>query len=190
MMRRILTVIIVFLAMMFPTTAQAAPADISLPLPTVTVTVPRLITVTAKVPGPTVTLPRSTITLPRVTDVVTLPRVTVTQPQVTVTKGPVQLQRVTVTKYATADITRQTVTRGATISTPPQTVTKKPEVKIKNHEIRVSVPKAVGISIGLLLAGVLLGLLGLAVVYRLGYADGEGKSNNFLREMRLLIYRR
>jgi len=80
------------------------------------------------------------------------------------------------------------------MTTPPQTVTKlpKPVVKEKvvNHEVRVSVPEAIGISIGLVMLGILLGLLGLFIMYVLGYKDGEGKSDNFLREMRLLIHKR
>lgn len=182
-MRRLLSVVIAFLIMMgFPVAAWASPADLGLPLPTVTLQVPKLVTVS-------VTLPPVTVTLPRATDVVTLPRVTVTgvpAPVQTVT----QLQRVTITKSGTSTLTGQTVTESATINTPPQTVTRKPVTKVVDRKIRVSVPEAVGISIGLVLVGILLGLLGLAVVYRLGYADGEGKANNFLREMRLLIRRK
>lgn len=189
-MKRLFSVLITFIALML-VPANVASADISLPLPTVTLTVPRLVTVTAKVPGPTVTLPRSTVTLPRVTDVVTLPRVTVTQPPV------VRTSTVTITQGGAPTVVRSghTMTQRDTMSsTPPQTVTKTPapvtKEKVVDHEVRVSVPEAVGISIGLVLAGLLLGLLLLYIVYRTGYAEGEHVNRKFLAEMRTILHRR
>jgi hypothetical protein len=72
------------------------------------------------------------------------------------------------------------------------TETPKPIVKekIDDHEIHVSVPQAVGLSLGLVLLGIALGLLGLFIIYRLGYADGEGKADRFLAELRMMLHRK
>lgn len=152
----------------------------SQPLPRVTVSGP---TIRIPLPRVTVTGPVVTVRLPRVTSRVTLPAQTVT----------VRLPRATETvrlpnETTTVDIpgqspvvnppvftfpNGQTVQTYVTLSPTPQpgTVTTKPVVREK--EVRVSVPQAVGLSLGLFLLGLVLGLLAIYIAYVIGYKNSE-----------------
>lgn len=179
--------------------AVAQPADaIQLPAPNVTVTVPRLVTVT--VPGPRVTVKAPEVTITR----------TVTLPPRTVTihpGGSVALPTQTVTRTVTAQPaprpvptgavspSGQTVTQGGTMTTSPSgTSTKNDRIQpdrivTKEKRVQVTVPEAIGYSLLLILLGVGLGILGLYAAYRLGYKDGDSGNRRFLRELREMIKR-
>jgi hypothetical protein len=131
--------------------------------PPVTVTLPRVTVSGRTLPGQTVTLPRQTVTveLPQATETVTLPRQTTTVPTPSVAT-------VTVTGPDGQPIqTSVTITP----SPLPGAITTKPVVK--EREVRVSVPAAIGIGVGVLLLGLILGLLAIYVAYAVGYKDSE-----------------
>jgi hypothetical protein len=152
------------------------------PIPKVTVSGP---TITASLPRVTVSRAPVTVTLPRVTNgIVTLPRRTVT------IELPRATNTVTVTVPGQTTVSAQTVTptmvpvtvtgsngqvvqTSVTITPSPQvgSVTTKPVVK--EREVRVSIPTAIGIGVGVLLLGLILGLLAIYVAYAVGYKDSE-----------------
>lgn len=50
-------------------------------------------------------------------------------------------------------------------------------VRFLDREVRISVPKAIAISAGLLALGILAGLVGLFIAYYVGYKDSEEQEN-------------
>jgi hypothetical protein len=150
------------------------------PLPKVTVSGP---TITASLPRVTATRPPVTVTLPRVTNgTVTLPRRTVTieLPRATETVT-LQGQTTTVSAQTVTTVVPITVTgangqpiqTSVTITPSPQTASVTTKPVVKEREVRVSVPTAIGIGVGVLLLGLILGLLAIYVAYAVGYKDSE-----------------
>lgn len=69
---------------------------------------------------------------------------------------------------------------------PQVTVSPKPvpgKTVVKERRVTVTVPEAIGISIGLVLLGLLLGLLALFAVYTLGYKESEREQTGKLRNL-------
>lgn len=168
---------------------SSAQASGLIPLPDVTVTVPRLITITA----PAVTLPPRTVTVPAtaVTRYVSGP--TITKSKVVVKQQPGRT--VTVTKTMTPNAAPTTSVKpapgpSATIPTTTVTVTSPPKTVTKENRIILTVPKAVSISVGLVLLGVLLFLLIQAIVYATGYRDSEKAQAKAVRSEVKNIFRK
>lgn len=147
-----------------PATTQAQIPDLPVPVPTVTLTLPGPVETVIErvpVPGPTVTKPG--------------PTVTVTEPGNNV-PGPT----VTVTETATAPPTGQNTESDATVSpTPEPSPTPDPptpaeiaEQEEQEAEV-LTLPEAIGISTAALVAGILLGLLGVFLAYYSGRKDEE-----------------
>lgn len=182
-------------ACVLPTPAVSVPSlpPVTLPvvLPTITVTVPGL-------PKP-VKIPRA----PRPTVTITGPPVyfyrTLTRTQYV--PGPVQTVRVpqpvstvtivkpapTVTKAVTLPANTVTVTStGQVPHASVKIVTQAPHNTLKY--ITISVPRAVGISIALVLLGAILALLALYIVYRIGQSEGwkAGERKGLLDAKRIL----
>lgn len=151
-------------------------------LPRVTVTRPPVTVTLPRVTLPQVTLPGQVVTLPRQTVTVKLPgatnTATVRLPGQTVTIPPIPGQTTTVSAPTVVPVT-VTAPNGQKIQTSvtitpsplPGTVTTKPV--IKEREVRVSVPAAIGIGVGVLLIGLILGLLAIYIAYAVGYKDSE-----------------
>jgi hypothetical protein len=146
------------------------------PLPKVTVSGP---TITASLPRVTATRPPVTVTLPRVTNgTVTLPRRTVTieLPRATETVT-LQGQTTTVSAQTVTSVVTgangQPIQTSVTITPSPQTASVTTKPVVKEREVRVSVPTAIGIGVGVLLLGLILGLLAIYVAYAVGYKDSE-----------------
>lgn len=175
----------------FPTTAQAADCEQS-PLGQVCVSlVGQDISVTLlgqeivripapvreveiRVPGPRVTIagPTINVPVPGPTRTIEVPGVSIPQPGPTVTvtvrpDGQIVRSRATVTSSssrAESSVPTPTITE-------TQNVASKPKEKVK--EVKVSVPQAIGISAGLFLLGMLLGLLAIYSAYAIGYKNSE-----------------
>lgn len=154
--------------------------------PTIRVTLPRVVVTQAPV---TITLPRvtlpqvtlpgqrvtTTVKLPGATETVRLPGQTVTLPpgvKTVIQPSPGSTQTLPVAIVTARGANGQTIQTSVTItpSPLPGTVTTKPGVERK---VRVSVPTFVGLSLGLLLLGLILGLLAIYVAYAAGYKDSE-----------------
>lgn len=172
--------------------ASASPELLPIPLPvipTVTITLPVL-----PQPVKTVRLPGSTRTITGPPVYIYSTR-TVTQ----TVPGPVQTVRVP-QPVSTVTIVRPGPTVTQTL--PAQTVTvtairqtTHDSVKIvtsapRNHTsyIRVSIPRAVGISVALVLLGAFLAILALYIVYRVGQKEGwkAGERKGLLDAKRIL----
>jgi len=165
---------------------------------------------TVTLPGQTITLPGTTVTLPGRT--VTPPVRTVTLPRQTVTRR-VTLPRQTVvttrylrlpqtTKTATIETTvtvrsTQAIPTGAGTTTIRQT----PQASVRivptpgpirtvpvRREVKVTVPQAIGLSLGLLLVGLGLGLLALYAAYAVGYKDSERQELRILRRFKTELF--
>lgn len=152
--------------------------------PPVTVTLPRVTLPGVTVPVP-VTLPRQTVTvqLPQATRTATLPGQTrtiqgPTVPGQTLTVAP------TVAPVTVTLPNGQRVQTSVTItpSPVPGSVTTKPVVK--ERKVRVSVPQAIGIGVGVLLLGLILGLLAIYIAYAVGYKDSEDAEASKWRKFR------
>ena len=179
-------------------------------LPTITVTIPRAtvtlprVTTTVTLPRvtSTVTLPRQTVTLPRVTTTrnITLPVQTVTQnrvvnlPAVTRTDTIVRNQtggNTTITGPAVTNTLRvsggsgqTTVTRDRILpTTVPSTVTVTKNTQTKGEVITITKNKAVGISLLLVLLGILLALVLVWLAFTYGWITGDGGNRRFIKEV-------
>ena len=171
------------------------------PIPQVTVAGP---TIRVTLPRVTVTRPPVTVTLPRVTVPVTLPRQTVTVelPGATTTaRLPVQIRTVqgptlpgqtlsntTVVPVTITQSNGQRIQTSVTITPSPVagSVTTKPVVTEK--KVRVSVPQAIGIGVGVLLLGLILGLRAIYLAYTVGYKDSEDAERTRWRAFRDEIF--
>lgn len=69
------------------------------------------------------------------------------------------------------------------VTVSPSPVPGKTKVVTKERRVNVSVPQAIGISIGLVLLGILLGLLALFAVYTMGYKESEREQTSKLRNL-------
>lgn len=183
--------------MLFVQPTTSAQADVVLPVPGITITVPgppRTITLPPVVRTRVITLPPRTVTLPRATVVqrrtvqgpvrqgpvrivtetvrVGQPR----QPRATVVV-PARTVRVTVTGQASpAPTVTQTVTgtpqpqRTVTVTAPPQ-----------KNTVVLTRTEQIAFSALWLLAGALLAVLALMLMYRLGYWRGDDGNREWLR---------
>jgi hypothetical protein len=85
--------------------------------------------------------------------------------------------------------TRATLSSGTTdtgVPSPSVTVSPSPvpgKTVTKERRVKVTVPQAIGISIGLVLFGIVAGLLALYAVYTLGYKDSKREETNKMREL-------
>lgn len=127
--------------------------------------------VEVRVPGPRVTIagPTINVPVPGPTRTIEVPGVSIPQPGPTVTitvrpDGQIVRSRVTVTPTATSSAAQAT-------STVTENVSLKPKEKVK--KVMVSVPQAIGISAGLFLLGMILGLLAIYAAYAVGYKNSE-----------------
>lgn len=135
--------------------------------------------VEVRVPGPRVTIPGPTVNVPvpGPTRTIEVPGVSIPQPGPTVTitvrpDGQIVGPRATVTSTPTSSSSRAEASSVPTPTvTETQNVTSKPKEKVK--EVRVSVPQAIGISAGLFLLGLILGLLAIYSAYAIGYKNSE-----------------
>lgn len=161
-----------------PVTVQV-PQTIRVTLPRVTVTRPPVTVTLPRVTLPQVTLPgqrvTTTVNLPGATETVTLPGQTLTLPagvQTVIVPKPGATQTLPVAIVTSRGPNGQTIQTSVTItpSPLPGTVTTKPGPE---KRVSVSVPQFVGISIGLLLLGLILGLLAIYLAYGAGYKDSE-----------------
>lgn len=137
-----------------------------------------------------------TVSLPKVTVKVPGPLVTVPVPGPTVSvPGPVRpIPGPTVTKTATGPVVNvpgpvKTVTSTATESPDPVTTSTstasdgtKVITKVDRDVVTVTKREAVGISIALVVSGIILTLLALLGAYRLGWRLGDNGNRAFIRE--------
>jgi hypothetical protein len=155
------TVVVAFLASLtfWLPEGNAAKADPTppLPLPSLTVSPPAPSPSIVPVPGPTVT---KYITKPRPTVTKTIyKRVPVPGPTETIyitRQGP--SHRVTVTAKPSPSVS----------VSPSPVVTKEP-----GKTITISKPKFIGISLGLLVLGIIMGLVAVWIAYGTGYKDSQ-----------------
>lgn len=130
-----------------------------------------------QVPGPTVTIqgPTIRVPVPGPTRTVEVPGVGVSGPTVTVTVRPGGQNRapgVTVEPSSSSTKTGGSRTVSPTV-TENVTATPAAKVRVEEKEVRVSVPQAIGFSIGVFLLGVILGLLAIFAAYTVGYKNSE-----------------
>lgn len=136
------------------------------------------------------------VTLPPVTKTVTLPRATATKTVTRAIPGPVSTVTLvksappitrTVTSTQTGS-TGQTTTLRATVTSPPVTstvtVTTPPKVVTNEKVVTVTVSKAIGLSLGLVVLGVLVGVLLLWLAYARGYLSSENENVRGLTSLR------
>lgn len=153
-----------------PQTVRVTLPRVTVIRPPVTIRLPGVTlpgeTVTVRLPGQTVAGKTTTVNLPGATETVTLAGSGGTTTFQNVTVRP-QVVPVTVTQS-----NGQTIQTSVTITPSPQPgdVTIKPGPE---RRISVSVPQFVGISFGLLLLGLVLGLLAIYLAYAAGYKDSE-----------------
>lgn len=129
--------------------------------------------VQVNVPGPRVTIPGPTINVPvpGPTRTIQVPGVSRPQPTVTITvdrSGQIVPPRVTVTPT-----TSPQASVGASSRTVSPTVTESPNEHVKEKGVRITVPQAVGISLGVLAFGIIAGLIAVYLAYASGYKDSE-----------------
>lgn len=167
-----IVVIVAFLAFTLGTitfSGQKSSA-VTLPVPLPTVTVTKLL------PRPTVTETRL-ITLP--------PRPQATKTVTVIRLGPTH----TVIKPGPTTTVRATVKPSPVLSTKTVYVTPPPKVVTHPGEaIKISVPKAVGLSLGLVILGVILGLIAVYASYAVGYKDSEHKEASALKDIRTELF--
>lgn len=150
--------------------------------PPITVSLPRVTVVrppvTVRLPGVTVPGRTVSVNLPGATKTVTLQGSTIDGSQRTITSAPQTIQ-VTVKGADGQDIkTSVTITPTPAIST----VTPKPIVK--ERKIKVTIPQAIGIGLGVLILGLVLGLLAIYMAYAAGYKDSEDADKAIWRKFR------
>ena len=147
-------------------------ARISAPIREVKVEVP--------VPGPTIRLPGPTetvtIPVPGPTEYLPGPSAPTATATVTLSPGQEGVAHGTINPSARPSET----TNAPSASNAPEvttTVTASPEVVVDERErekkVTVTIPQAIGASVGLLLLGLLLGLSALYAAYTVGYKDSE-----------------
>lgn len=124
-------------------------------------------TVRVTVPGPRVTVPGPRRTVPGPTRTIYVTRNSKT---ITIRPSPSAGQTI---------VERDTVT-----ITPSPHPKPSPAVKVveKERVITLSIPKAVGFSVGLVLLGILIALLLLWALYTIGYKEGNEGDKKFLRD--------
>lgn len=162
-----------------PETVRVTLPRVTVTRPPVTVTLPRVTVVrppvTVSLPGVTLPGQTTTVRLPGATETVTLPGQTLTLPagvQTVIQPQPGSSQSLPVAIVTSRGPNGQTIQTSVTITPSPQPgpVTTKPGPE---RRVSVSVPTFVGLSIGLLLLGLILGLLAIYLAYAAGYKDSE-----------------
>lgn len=182
-----LIVAMLFLAQ--PVASAAVPVN-----PNASICLPGVVCATVTLPGTTITLPGRTITLPGRT--VTLPQATTVKTVTSKVKvpGPVTTKYITPapkilyrTSTQTVTQTGQTITKSARVTTATVTATAtRTDVRTveKERVVNLTTPQATGISLGLIVAGALLALLVLYIMYRLGYLRAEDQNAEDWKDLR------
>jgi hypothetical protein len=129
-------------------------------------------TVRVQVPGPIRTIPGPTTTVPGPTRTIPGPirTIYITRDGKTITVSP------------TIPSGQTTYPRDRVSITPSPMPSPVYKTVAKEREITISIPKAVGFSVGLILAGVLLALAALWLIYIVGYREGSEGDKKFLRD--------
>jgi hypothetical protein len=142
-------------------------ARISAPVREVTVEVP--------VPGPTdiIRIPGPTVTVPGPIRTITIPvpgATTTATATVTLSPGQGPTARGTI-----GPSTLPSTAENAPGANPTVTVTKTlpPKKVVDERRVRITIPQAIGISLGLLLLGLAMGLLAMYASYAVGYKNSE-----------------
>lgn len=134
-------------------------------------------TIRVQVPGPVVTVSGPTITVPGPVRTVPGPTRTIfiirDGETITVTPSPTTRQNTQ---------SRGTVTITPSLRPSPPAPSPRTVVVEKEKTVTISIPKAVGFSVGFVLLGILLALIALWVIYIVGYKEGEEGNKRFLLE--------
>ena len=171
-----------------PTVTVALPSTVNVTLPRVTVTRPP-VTITlprATAPGSVLTVPGQTITLrlPRATETATLPGVTTTVTMVVPQPGQ-SISGSTIRVTPSNGQATQTYVR---ISPSPVPGPTRITPVTKERTVKVSIPQAIGIGLGILLIGLMLGLLAIWLAYTAGYKDSEKVEKRTWAEFRRDVF--
>lgn len=181
-MRFIIPVLVAFLllTLLVFTGGSQVEAQLPVPVPTVTLTVPGPVeTVIKEVPGPTetVAVPGPTVTVTETRNAEPAPTVTVTVTESAEPGTPTDVPSIGQVTPSDATVT----------PTPEPTPTPTPPVREgldADDDVFISTPEAVGIGTGLFLLGLAGGLAGLFLAYYRGYKDSDKAEARINRRLR------